>query len=103
VRVSWQVAQNPGPLTETPSSAGAVVDAQNLDHATDQAVWDDERRRRVHKFARPSDTAGSPHFRISGKQGLHAMDDATDDALRGRRIVSFDLGAQRREIIDCLR
>jgi hypothetical protein len=84
-------------------SAGAVVDVQNLDHATDQAVWDDERRRRVRKFARPSDTAGSPHFRISGKQGLHAMDDATDDALRGRRIVSFDLGAQRREIIDCLR
>jgi hypothetical protein len=31
------------------------------------------------------------------------MDDAKDDALRGCRIVSFDIGAQRREIIDRLR
>jgi hypothetical protein len=31
------------------------------------------------------------------------MDDAKDDASRGRWVVSFDIGAQRCEIVDRLR
>jgi hypothetical protein len=76
-----------------------VEDPENLDRVADQAVRHNKGRLRDHEFTRPRNSAGSPHRGVVRKQCFNVFDDVKRDALCGCRIVLFDVGTERGEII----
>ena len=58
-----------------------MEDAQDLDRIADQAVRHDERRPRDHELACSRNSAGSPDFRVVGKQRFNILDDMKRKAL----------------------
>ena len=76
-----------------------MEDAQDLNGRADQAVRYDERRFRDHEFTCARNSTGSSHFGAVGKQCLNVLNDVKRNPLRGRRIVLFNIGTERGEII----
>jgi len=60
-------------------------------------------RPRDHEFARSRHSTRPPHFGAVGKQRLNIVDNMESNALRGLRVVLFDVGPQRGKVGNRLR